>query len=125
MVGRHRTVFRDQGHFSITVRRTAGHLGDEPWQWSGSGANTADQQAFAATGKFTSNLELADSEKKKAFIESITTGNFHNQAETGAESAISCIMARESAYKKHEVSWDDILKSKEVYDPKIDLNKLK
>src|SRR4029077_5817171 len=79
---------------------------------------------FSATGKFTSNLELADSEKKKAFIESITTGNFHNQAETGAESAISCIMAREAAYKKHEVSWDDILKSKEVYDPKIDLSKL-
>jgi len=102
-----------------------GIWGDEPWQWSGSGANTADQQAFSATGKFTSNLELADSEKKKAFIESITSGNFHNQAETGAESAISCIMAREAAYKKHEVSWDDILKSKEVYDPKIDLNKLK
>jgi len=102
-----------------------GIWGDEPWQWSGSGAPTPDQQSFSATGKFTSNLELADSEKKKAFIESIGSGNFHNQAETGAESAISCIMARESAYKKHEVSWDEILKSKDVYDPKIDLNKLK
>ena len=101
-----------------------GIWGDDPWQWSGSGANTADPQGFSATGKFTSNLELADPEKKKAFIESITSGNFHNQAETGAESAISCIMAREAAYKKHEVSWDDILKSKEVYDPKIDLSKL-
>jgi len=100
-----------------------GIWGDEPWQWSGA-AGSADPQAFSATGKFTSNLALADPEKKKAFIESVTSGNFHNQAEAGAESAISCIMARESAYKKHEVRWDDILKSKEVYDPKIDLKKL-
>ncbi len=75
--------------------------------------------------KFTSNLEEADAEKKKAFIESITSGNFHNQADKGAESAISCMMAREAAYKRREVSWDDIMKAKEVYDPKIDLNKLK
>lgn len=101
-----------------------GIWGDEPWQWSGSGANRLDTQAFSATGKFTSNLELADPEKKKAFIGSITSGNFHNQAETGAESAISCIMAREAAYRRLVVSWDDILKSQEVYDPKIDLNKL-
>lgn len=102
-----------------------GIWGDEPWQWTGSGDDTADPQAFSATGKFASNLELADSEKKKAFVESIASGNFHNQADQGAESAISCMMAREAAYKRLEVSWDDIMKSKEVYDPKIDLNKLK
>jgi hypothetical protein len=34
-------------------------------------------------------------------------------------------MAREAAYRKHEVTWEDIMKSKEVYDPKIDLNKLR
>ena len=101
-----------------------GIWGDEPWQWSGASANTLDTQAFSSTGKFTSNLELADPEKKKAFIESITSGHFHNQAETGAESAISCIMAREAAYSRRVVSWDDVLKSREVYDPKIDLNKL-
>jgi len=82
-------------------------------------------QAFSATGKFTSNLELADPEKKKAFVESISSGNFHNQTDKGAESALACMMAREAAYKRHEVTWDDVMKSKEVYDPKIDLNKLK
>jgi predicted dehydrogenase len=102
-----------------------GIWGDEPWQWAGSGANTTEPQAFSATGKFTSNLELADPEKKKAFVESISSRNFHNQADKGAESAISCMMAREAAYRKHEVTWDDIMKSKEAYDPKIDLNKLK
>jgi predicted dehydrogenase len=102
-----------------------GIWGDEPWQWAGPGSNNTQPQAFSTTGSFTSNLELADSEKKKAFVESITSGNFHNQADKGAESAISCMMARQAAYKKHEVTWDDMVKSKDVYDPKIDLNKLK
>jgi hypothetical protein len=68
---------------------------------------------------------LADPEKKKAFVESISSGNFHNQVDKGAESAISCMMAREAAYKRHEVTWDDIMRSKEVYDLTVDLNKLK
>ena len=102
-----------------------GIWGDEPWQWTGAGSDATGPQAFSATGNFTSNLELADSEKKKAFVESITSGNFHNQADKGAESAITCMMARQAAYKQHEVTWDEVMKSKEVYDPKIDLNKLK
>jgi len=101
-----------------------GIWGDEPWQWQGSSSSNQGPQNFSATGKFTSNLEQADSEKKKAFIASITSGNFHNQAAAGAESAISCIMARTAAEKKHEVSWEEIMKSEEVLDPKLDLNKL-
>jgi myo-inositol 2-dehydrogenase/D-chiro-inositol 1-dehydrogenase len=102
-----------------------GIWGDDPWQWAGSQSHTTEPQNFSATGKFTSNLELADPEKKKAFIASITSGDFHNQTGKGAESAISCIMAREAADKHHDVTWDEVMKSNEVYDPKIDLNKLK
>jgi len=102
-----------------------GIWGDDPWQWTSPGASTTEPQAFSSTGSFTSNLQLADPEKKKAFVESITSRNFHNQADQGVESVISCIMARESAYKKREFTWDQIMKLKEVYDPKIDLNALK
>jgi len=102
-----------------------GIWGDEPWQAEGSPAKDAGQVEFSSTGKFTSNLEFADREKKKAFVESITSGNFHNQADKGAESALSCMMARAAAYKGHEVSWDELMKSTEVWDPKIDLNKLR
>ena len=84
----------------------------------------AETQAFSVTGSFTSNLEFADPEKKKAFVESITSGRFHNQADKGAESALSCMMARTAAYKGHEVTWDELMKSTEVWDPKIDLTKL-
>src|SRR6267378_4799428 len=61
-----------------------GIWGDEPWLAEGTPAKDAGQ-AFSATGRFTSNLEFADREKKKAFVESITSGNFHNQADKGAE----------------------------------------
>jgi len=102
-----------------------GIWGDEPWQSAGSPAkDKADNQAFSVTGSFTSNLEFADPEKKKAFVESITSGNFHNQAAKGAESALSCMMARTAAYTGREVSWDELMKSTEVWDSKIDLNKL-
>jgi hypothetical protein len=83
-----------------------------------------EAQAFSVTGNFTSNLEFADREKKKAFIDSIVSGKFHSQAAKGAESAISCMLARTAAYKNHEITWDEILKSTEVLEPRIDLNKL-
>jgi predicted dehydrogenase len=102
-----------------------GIWGDEPWQAEGTPAKDTGQATFSATGKFTSNLEFADREKKKAFVESITGGNFHNQADKGAESALSCMMVRTAAYTGHEVSWEETLKSSETWDPKIDLNKLR
>lgn len=102
-----------------------GIWGDEPWQPEASQSkDTPDAKSFSPTGNFTANLQYADPEKKKAFVESITSGKFHNQAAKGAEAALSCIMARMAAYKGHEVSWEETLKSKEVWDPKIDLNKL-
>src|SRR5437868_5798001 len=66
-----------------------GIWGEEPWQWSGSGSATTEPQAFSSTGNFSSNLERADSEKKKAFVDSIVSGNFHNQADQGVESVLS------------------------------------
>ena len=101
-----------------------GIWGDEQWQYAEPAKTSADQQAFSTTGSFHSNLEFADAEKKKAFIASIANGNFHNQAAKGAESALSCIMARTAAYSGHEVTWDETLKSTEVWDSHIDLRKL-
>ena len=102
-----------------------GIWGDEPWQWEASATKEARDQGFSTTGKFTSNLEQADPEKKKAFVESIASGKFHNQAAKGAESALSCMMARHAAYTGRDVSWDELMKSTEVLDPKMDLNKLR
>ncbi len=116
--------FGTQGTSLSPYRGPLGIWGDEPWQWEASAAKDATNQGFSVTGKFTSNLELADPEKKKAFVSSITTGHFHNQAAKGAESALSCMMARSAASTGGEVSWDELLKSKDVLDPKLDLNQL-
>jgi myo-inositol 2-dehydrogenase/D-chiro-inositol 1-dehydrogenase len=99
-----------------------GIWGEEAWQTPQTPAK--DDQGFSATGKFTSNLEFADAEKKKAFVESITSGKFHNQAAKGAESALSCMMARTAAYTGREVTWEELMKSKEEWESKIDLNRL-
>jgi myo-inositol 2-dehydrogenase / D-chiro-inositol 1-dehydrogenase len=102
-----------------------GIWGEEPWQYGTSETkDAANPQAFSVTGKFSSNLDQADPEKKKAFVESIVNGKFHNQADKGAESALSCMMARMAAYTGREVTWEEMLKSREVWDPKLDLNKL-
>src|SRR5207249_4743513 len=102
-----------------------GIWGDEPWQAEGTPAKDAGKVEFSTTGKFTSNLEFADREKKKAFVESITSGNFHNQADKGAESALSCMMARTAAYTGREVTWDDLMKSTDVWDARLNLDRLR
>jgi len=118
--------FGTKGTSQSPYKGPLGIWGEEPWQAATTPAkDSADSDKFSVTGNFTSNLEFADAEKKKAFVESITSGHFHNQADKGAESALSCMMARSAAYKGHEVTWGEIMKSNEVWDPKIDLNKLR
>ncbi len=118
--------FGTKGTSQSPYKGPLGIWGDEPWQATATPAkDSPESDKFSVTGNFTSNLELADPEKKKAFVESIASGKFHNQAAKGAESALSCMMARSAAYKGREVTWDELVKSTEVWDPKIDLNKLR
>ncbi|MGC1296267.1 MAG: Gfo/Idh/MocA family oxidoreductase [Alloacidobacterium sp.] len=100
-------------------------IGDNPWTWSDSSASgqQVGQQptgSFAANGAFSDNLAQADSEKDKGFIESITSGKFHNQIAAGVESARSCMLGRMSGYQKREVTWDELLAHGEEY--KLDIN---
>lgn len=96
--------------------------GDEAWSWDTSkSAEKPEDKQFSAAGKFSDNLAQADPEKKKAFIESITSGKFHNQAEQGAVAALSCMMARESAYSGHPMTWDHLLNSNLEWDSALDL----
>jgi len=100
--------------------------GEEAWAWKApqSEQTQADTSKFSAAGVFHDNLADADPNKKKAFIESITSGQFHNQAAKGVESALSGMLGRTAAYKGHEVTWDELLASDEKWDSGIDLNHL-
>jgi hypothetical protein len=60
----------------------------------------------------------------KAFVESITTGKFHNQLAQGAESTLSAILGRQSAYESKEMTWDQLLKSNQAWKSDVDVDRL-
>jgi predicted dehydrogenase len=95
--------------------------GDHKWDAGLGAAREAEQ--FSVSGKFKGSLDQADPEKQKGFVASITSGQFHNQAALGAESAMSAMLGRNAAYKGHLLTWEELQKSKEVYEPKIDITK--
>jgi predicted dehydrogenase len=99
-----------------------GIAGDEPWTWAGS--DRQRDASFSASGSFSDNLAQADAEKQKAFIASITSGELHSQAPQGVESALTAMLGRRAAYTGREVTWDELLRSGEHWDSKIDLEKL-
>jgi predicted dehydrogenase len=106
-----------EGHYDYRVSIA----GAEPWD-AGLGPAPGSSQ-FSAAGTFKGALDQADPEKQKAFVQSITSGEFHNQAAQGAESALSAMLGRAAAYMGRVVTWDELMKSEEVYDPNIDVSK--
>jgi predicted dehydrogenase len=96
--------------------------GEEPWEYPGLRKPEPTDTALAVTGTFKGALDDADPNKQKAFIESITSGKLVNEATSGAEAALSGMLGRMAAYTGKEVTWDKLLRSKEVWDPKMDWN---
>jgi myo-inositol 2-dehydrogenase / D-chiro-inositol 1-dehydrogenase len=97
--------------------------GDEAWSWNTAASpEKPESKQFSATGNFSDNLAEADPEKKKSFVESIQSGKFHDQAEQGVTAALSCMMARESAYSGRPMTWDELLNSDLEWDSALDLS---
>lgn len=93
--------------------------GETSWEYPGIGRPQAVDQQAAVTGRFSGALDDADANKQAAFIGSIQTGNLLNEANQGAESALSAMLGRMAAETGREVAWEELLKSTEIYDPKI------
>jgi predicted dehydrogenase len=55
----------------------------------------------------------------KAFVESIRTGKFLNNAAHGSESTLTAILGRMAAYTGKPVTWDEMMKSSERWETKI------
>jgi myo-inositol 2-dehydrogenase / D-chiro-inositol 1-dehydrogenase len=93
-------------------------LGAQAWAWQD--AKDATTQAgsgqFAANGSFSDNLEFADRDKERSFIESITSGPRHNEIAAGVETALSCMLGRMAGYQGHPVTWDELLAHGETYE---------
>jgi len=101
-----------------------GVWGEDKWIYGATDKSAASDGQFSASGAFADNLAEADPEKQKAFIASITTGKFHNQAATGVETALTAMLGRQAAYAGHDMTWDELVRSTEQWDPGIDLGKI-
>ncbi len=67
------------------------------------------------------NLNNSEENKIAAFIESINSGKFQNQTLQGAESTLTSILGRIAAYEGRELTWDEMIKSEQKFDVKIQL----
>lgn len=95
--------------------------GEHAWNWKGSETQPAGGGTFAANGAFSDNLALADREKDRNFIESITTGRLQNQIAAGVETAMSCMLGRMAGYTGREVTWEELMAKGESYGLGMDL----
>ena len=101
-------------------------IGENAWAWTDATPTQSKAPAvFAANGAFADNLEFADREKDRSFIDSITSGKFHNQTVQGVESALSCMLGRMAGRLGREVAWEEQLKHGEKYSMNIDMSQFK
>jgi predicted dehydrogenase len=115
-------VFGEKGIAEAPYSGPVRIIGENAWAWSeGGGSSGGSGATFAANGAFTDNLEFADREKDRAFIESITSGKFHNQAEAGVETALSTMLGRMAGQRGREVTWEEQLRHGERYEMDIDM----
>ncbi|MFB3827594.1 MAG: Gfo/Idh/MocA family protein [Bryobacteraceae bacterium] len=99
--------------------------GAEKWEFPDLGKpGQVTDSKVAATGVFRGALDDADANKQKQFIQSIVTGKLLDDITPGAESTLSAIMARTAAYHGREVTWQETLRSNEVWDAKLEIAKL-
>lgn len=98
--------------------------GEKPWD---SGIPKCRQEDLTpeqrSAGVFLSSLHDADSNKDAAFIKSIETGNYLNEALSGSESTLTAILGRNAAIAGEEIAWDELIASNERLDPMLDLTR--
>jgi len=90
--------------------------GAQPWEWTESAGAEAGSGQFAANGAFADNLKYADREKERTFIDSIASGQSHNQIAAGVQTALSCMLGRMAGLTRREVTWEELLAHGESYE---------
>ena len=116
------SFFGTRGNSESPYSGALGIKGEQEWTWKGS--ETQHGTEFSATGDFTDNLAQADAEKHKSFLQGIASGQYQNQAALGVEASLTAMLGRAAVYAGHEVTWEQLVKSKESWDAKLNLNKL-
>ena len=108
-------LFGSDGSATVPYSGPVQITGKQVWAWEDSATTAAGTAKFAANGAFTDNLAFADRDKERTFIDSITSGNCHNQIAAGVETALSCMLGRMAGLTRREVTWEDLLAHGETY----------
>ena len=108
-------LFGGDGSATVPYSGPVQIAGKQPWAWQDLTASTSGSGKFAANGAFSDNLAFADRDKERTFIESITSGNCHNQIAAGVETALSCMLGRMAGLTRRDVTWEDLLAHGEIY----------
>lgn len=96
-------------------------LGDNKWDSGIARSETELTAEQRAAGVFSSSLHDADSNKDIAFVQSIESGKYLNEAQSGAESTLTALLGREAATTQRMMTWDEVYFSNEKLDPKLNL----
>ena len=116
------SLYGGDGSATVPYSGAVEITGAQPWVWKDSMNTNAAPAKFAANGSFEDNLALADRDKERTFIDSITSGPCHNQIAAGVETALSCMLGRMAGYEKREITWEELLAHGETYKLGMDLN---
>jgi predicted dehydrogenase len=108
-------LFGSDGSANVPYSGPVQITGKQAWAWQDSTSSTTGSGKFAANGAFSDNLAFADRDKERTFIDSITSGNCHNQVAAGVETALSCMLGRMAGLTRREVTWEDLLARGETY----------
>ncbi len=108
-------LFGETGSATVPYSGPIQITGAQAWEWEEGKSTAPGSGQFAANGSFLDNLQFADREKDRAFIESITAGPAHNQIAAGVDTALSCMLGRMAGYQRREVTWEDLLAHGETY----------
>ncbi len=107
--------FGSEGGATVPYSGPIQITGKHAWKWQDSAATDPASAQFAANGAFSDNLEFADRDKERTFIDSIVSGPVHNQIAAGVETALSCMLGRMAGLQKREVTWEELLAHGETY----------
>lgn len=117
-------LFGTEGNAELRYDAPVRITGRRPWDAPGVGKPEKTEDTAAVAGAFKGAIEDADAEKEKHWIASITSGNFLNEAEQGAESTLSAILGRTAAYTGRVWTYEEVVRSGEKWDAGLDVRKL-
>jgi predicted dehydrogenase len=112
--------FGDRGVAECYYSGEARVIGPESWDLR----TVPGQEGGGETAGRFQGLSGADESKTGRFLESILSGRYMNEAESGAMSALSAILGREAAYAGRAMTWEELIRSGQSYAGSIDLKTL-